>query len=369
MNIGILTIVPLNNNYGGVLQCFALLNHLKKKGHTVTVISRVNNRLSLQQKINFEIKLLLKKVPKPDKDLKLITKKFRYFEDKYLQPQTKIFDTEESLKAIENYKFEAVIVGSDQVWRKGYSDNRKSNFFLDFVTNKNTKKISYAASFGVDNWGYSENETKLYSSLLKTFDGVSVREDSGQTLCEKYLGVKATHVLDPTLLIEKQAYLDIVNLENEIESDGELLYYVIHEHPTVKQVVLGASEYLKMKAFSVTRKSDSLTSSLLDRTYPSVTKWLKGFDDAKFVVTDSFHGFLFSLIFNKPFLIFANKKTGIARYESLLKTLSLEDRIIYDLEGFNKDILHKEIDWVEVNKILDLKRKESTDFLDFHLSI
>ena len=140
---------------------------------------------------------MLGKAPKPDKAFETITAKFRYFENTYLQPQTQLFSSVKSVQKIGNYDFDAVIVGSDQVWRKGYNDDRKSNFFLDFITNKKTKKIAYAASFGVDFWGYSPQETKRYSELIKKFDGISVREDSGQKLCKEYLGVEATHVLDP----------------------------------------------------------------------------------------------------------------------------------------------------------------------------
>ena len=367
MNIGILTIAPLNNNYGGVLQCYALMSHLKSHGHNVRLIARVNNELSFLQKLKFQVKVMLGKAPNSDKEFEAITAKFRYFENTYLQPQTQLFNSELSLQKINNYDFDAVIVGSDQVWRKGYSDERKANFFLDFVTNNKTKKIAYAASFGVDFWGYSPQETIRYSKLIKKFDGISVREDSGQKLCEEHLGVQATHVLDPTLLVNKDVYLKLTKLENEEESNGELLYYIINEHPNVRQLVEEVSKALNFTSFSVTRQTGNLSSQLSERTYPSVTKWLKGFEDAQFVVTDSFHGFLFSLIFNKPFLIYANKKTGIARYESLLKILSLEDRIVYELSDFKPEILHKKIDWEVVNKTLELKRKESNDFLDFHL--
>lgn len=367
MNIGILTIAPLNNNYGGVLQCFALMNHLKSKGHSVKLIARVNNELNFLQRLKFQIKVLLGKAPKADPEFTVITERFRYFEKIYLQPQTRIFNSQKSLGKINDYNFDAVIVGSDQVWRKGYSDERKSNFFLDFITNGKTKKISYAASFGVDSWGYSSQETKRYSELIKKFDAVSVREDTGQVLCEKYLGVNAVHVLDPTLLIAKEIYVKLTKVEKEPKSKGKLLYYIINENPSVKKLVNEVSKELNFKAFSVTRQTDKQDSDLADRVYPSVTSWLKGFIDAQFVVTDSFHGFLFSLIFNKPFLIFANKKTGIARYQSLLKILSLQDRIVYSLEDYNPEILHKKIDWDNVNEILEVKKNESIDFLDLHL--
>jgi exopolysaccharide biosynthesis predicted pyruvyltransferase EpsI len=99
-----------------------------------------------------------------------------------------------------------------------------------------------------------------------------------------------------------------------------------------------------------------------DCVYPPVTQWLRAFMDAEFVVCDSFHGAVFSIIFNKPFLIIGNKKRGLTRFYSLLKLYGLEDRIITDNED-NLSVINKIIDWESVNSILNSMRKKSYTYL------
>src|SRR5690606_25016520 len=105
-----------------------------------------------------------------------------------------------------------------------------STFFLDFLENNfYVKKIAYAASFGVSNWEFNNEQTKIFSKLLKLFDAVSVREDSAVELCDNYLGVKATHLLDPTLLLNKEDYELLLENEEKYESTGELFTYILNK--------------------------------------------------------------------------------------------------------------------------------------------
>ena len=285
------------------------------------------------------------------------------FEDKYLQPRTEIIQEESEFSILKKYNFDAIIVGSDQVWRKAYNDDRKPNFFLNFITDKKIKKIAYAASFGLDTWDYSNKETETYSALLKRFDAVSVREDSGIKLCKQYMGVQANLAIDPTLLLNKKDYLALVDIENEPKSKGELLFYLLSPNTDKLQMVETISSTLKLQAFSVNRNSNDINLPISDLIFPSVTSWLKGFQDAQFVVTDSFHGSVFSILFNIPFLVCSNVSTGNARFKTLLKTFELENRFIQSPDDLNSSVLTEKIDWERVNAILKIKREEAYDFL------
>jgi exopolysaccharide biosynthesis predicted pyruvyltransferase EpsI len=105
-----------------------------------------------------------------------------------------------------------------------------------------------------------------------------------------------------------------------------------------------------------------------DFAYPNPAQWLRGYQDARFVITDSFHGTVFSILFNIPFLAIGNKNRGLARFQSLLNMFNLSDRLITDLSNFDSDtFIQKEIDWSKVNGVLDQQRKKATDFLRTNL--
>ena len=146
--IGILTL-PLNNNFGGILQAYALQLFLSKTGHNVVLIDRQYNKdyiLNIKYKIK---RLFNNKQFKSKKQKELINAKPTEFIDTYITPKTKPIRSEKELQHIMSlYDFDAIVVGSDQVWRLEYSDSIKYNMFLDFVKSPKIKKISYAASLG-----------------------------------------------------------------------------------------------------------------------------------------------------------------------------------------------------------------------------
>src|SRR5690606_38187267 len=135
--------------------------------------------------------------------------------------------------------FDAIIVGSDQVWRYKYVGKNFRYYFLDFIT-KPTKKISYAASFGIDNWEGPNDTVPLISRLLADFQAISVREDSGVVICKETFGVDDTrHVLDPTFLPEIEFYDNIIDVEG-ISKTIQLFSYVLDKGKHINQTL----EYL-----------------------------------------------------------------------------------------------------------------------------
>lgn len=367
MKIGIIT-QPLAVNYGGLLQNYALQQILFRLGHEVYTINR-NNKPHLS--VKYSIKQLIKKVLG-------LPRGFLYWELSKIGQNccefvrdniktTEMFKTQDELYEIMyKYNFDGFISGSDQIWRPCYSENIYNNF-LDFCQeNTRVKRIAYAASFGVDEWEFSEEQTQECKRLVKLFDAVSVREDSGVHLCEDYLDVNALHVLDPTLLIGKEDYIKLVEDMEEPTSAGELFCYILDNNQEIRTAIQNISLKLSLKAFEVKAKEDDCVLKrgvkISDCVKPAPTKWLRAFMDAKMVFTDSFHGCVFSIIFNKPFWVIGNKGRGNARFESLLKLFNLEGRKIdiNSIEGVN---LNTPIDWDKVNRIKREWQVRSLNFL------
>lgn len=368
MKIGIFT-QPIHTNYGGILQAFALQTILEQRGHKVTVV-----KLSLLRKLPvFKMPLsILKRCIKKY----IMKKKCRIFEERYFNKTYSItgFHT---LNFIKNYihlvdfkeitpnMFDAIIVGSDQVWRPNINRPIERSF-LNFTKDWNIIRIAYAASFGTDEWEFTKKQTQNCRKLIKNFNAVSVREDSGIDLCKTKLGVEAIHVLDPTMLLEKEIYIRLFNAVPPVKQKGDLLTYILDETKEKNDIIRKVSSVTNLIPFKVNSKIEDSYAPIKERVQPPVEHWLKGFYDAKFVVTDSFHGCVFSIIFNKPFIVYANIKRGNSRIESLLKIFGLEDRLINSIDMVNDKLINSNINWEYINNIKQTWKKKSINFLELN---
>lgn len=361
MRIGILT-QALHGNYGGILQNFALQRILCDMGHSAVTIDRHIYRS--ESVLKNVIKKILR-LTKPCYDSSMLTLSERRiinsnqmeFVNKHIERIGPIFSQTEFDKTVNDEKFDAFIVGSDQCWRPCYSANI-ANYFLDFAAEKDVKRIAYAASFGVDVWEYTDEQTRLAAKLAKEMDAVSVREASGQSLCKKYLGVDASWVLDPTLLLGKSGFQQFVN--PEASSEGFITEYLLED----SEETAALREEAK-KQLGLTVCKDNNKSKVFKRLTPlsrykniSVEEWITNIACAKFVITDSFHGAVFALMFNVPFVVRLNEVRGNARIESLLRDFKLENCICK-----SSDFRIPEIDWDYVNVHLKQRRAESMEFL------
>ena len=195
---------------------------------------------------------------------------------------------------------------------------------------------------------------------------MSVREASGVDLCKRYLGVKAQHVLDPTLLLDRADYERLVANEHETQRDGSLFCYILDKAANKQQVIELAAKATALQPFYTMPELEPTPANMARDieacVFPAVTTWLRSFMDAKMVVTDSFHGCVFSIIFNKPFWVIGNAERGMARFKSLLSQFGLEERMIsaQDIATTN---WQKPIDWQRVNAQRDVLRAESLHFL------
>jgi hypothetical protein len=386
MKIGLLTL-PLHSNYGGILQAYALITVLKRMGHDVWFIDlQHKTQRSLWKTHLFFVKKIIKKYILRNDDVYSIipSKDMRYnglnkivawqhvrpFVDKYLCPKlSPVYSSKELEYIISKICFDAFIAGSDQIWRPEYMGNFWSTVYFDFLQErkKKEKKISYAASFGTDEWGYSPAQTKKCVELIKDFDAVSVREKSGVSLCKKYLEVDAVHVLDPTMLLTEEDYADLIEKAQIKASTGNLFCYILDETDEKRQLTEQIAGQLSLTPFRMGRKND--LPNVEDRVMEPVGKWLRGFYDAKFVITDSFHGMVFSIIFNKPFIVYGNVNRGMARFDSVLNKLNLKNRLIRNIQDLNGlGELSDNIDWIMVNNKMEEMKRYSLQFLISALS-
>lgn len=368
---------PLHNNYGGLLQAYALKEVLKQRGHEVTIINRrspIPSKLRLLAhdiKNRLTFKTLNPKLKLTDKQKRIISLNTDNFINQYIPELSELITSNRGMRNLNNQGFDAYIVGSDQCWRPIYSP-KIENFFLDFAEKtKNIKRVSYAASFGTDDWEFTKKDTKSCKKLLKKFDAISVRERSAIDLVDAYLNRSdAVHVLDPTMLLTKEQYSNIIKAQKTEISPGSLNVYVLDNNPNKEAFIANIEEKLRLKRFEIMPQKRLETdrvqsSSMIDFQYPHPASWLKAFEDAEFVITDSFHGTLFSILYNVPFITLGNEHRGMARFKSLLETFNLSERLVEDFntESINS-LLEKQVNWKEVNKIIKLKRVESLNFLE-----
>jgi hypothetical protein len=365
MKIAVLT-YNFNNNYGGMLQAYAMLETLKRLNHTPELL--LVPSIDLSKKARF--KHLLKKYFfsylsnkwKDNGQKSKIEKHTHYFIEKYITPKTKPIYTKNHFSKITNNNYDAYLVGSDQVWRARvyrYIDYA----FFGFVKSDEPIFMSYAASFGVDTWDYTEEQTSRFKTQIQRFNGIAVREDSGVELCKQYFDKEAIHVLDPTMLLDADDYRKIIKQENEPNHPGKLLTYILDVNEDKQSIIDLASKELGFESFKVNLKPTAQMNSLEDKTYPTVTAWLKGFDNAEYVITDSFHGCVFAILFNKPFIAYGNKARGMARFNSLLRMFGLEDRLVVSKEEANIAKIKQKIDWESVNSKLTEYRNISNNYL------
>jgi len=375
MKVAILT-QPLGHNYGGLLQAYALQAYLKRLGCEVeTLDRRVEGAGKIPLKrhgLNLARLALgrIKSLPTQNRKA-LVLSELADFRDRRLT----LSPTIDSEQAVRDYyrerRFDAFVVGSDQVWRPRYSPSIL-NFYLDFLDDIKSpaKRIAYAASFGVDDWEYTSEQTKKCKNLAQKFDAISVRENSAVELCTEKLGVTAQCVVDPTLLLEPEDYKPLIAESGESHHAGCVLSYVLDPAPEKRAIADSAGRVLGAEVFSIKPEytiTQVRAKNISQCRFPSVETWLRAFHDASFIVTDSFHGTVFSILFNKPFIAVGNSARGMAQFESLLSQFGLTERLIADSRAVSTELLQSQIDWDAVNFKREALASAGRNFLQTNL--
>ena len=344
MRIGTITF-HWGTNYGAVMQAYALQNVLNNMGNETEIIDYLPIRVATIQKVN---ELCLKNFNFFKKE-----KNIENFRKNELKLSIKTYKNSKALKKCRN-SYDAVICGSDQIWNESFLLHSEScpnlSYYLDFVA-ANSKKISYAVSFGTNKLSNKSNDLVL--PQLQKFNSISVREKTGQEILSN-INIKSEIVLDPTLLLNKDNYNSL--LDRKTFSDVQKVFsYIIHNEQ---------NEAIKISNYVKAQYSESFNGKYYD-IYCGIYEWLNNIKNAEVVVTNSFHGMVFSIIFNTPFIVVPvhNSKMN-DRLTTLLSQLDLENRIVYE---YNSDIIEKvlsaPINWTEVENKLKSLKQSSYDFL------
>lgn len=300
MRVAIVTL-PLMDNYGGVLQNYALQQVLTELGHDPVTVDFL---LSLKFKwyVRGLLRMLLKGAP-----YRILHKKrtatFERIVQGYLRKTPAVYHYRKSLLR----DVDAVVVGSDQVWRFLYNEDRLPDMFLRFAGGFDGRRIAYAASFGTDVWDAPEKMKRICSRLARRFDRVSVREESGVDICRRDLGVEAVRMPDPVLLLSRVDYLEVCK-DIPVCPKRFVAAYVLDDSPGIEERI----NAVQSESGCPVRCFSSGASSTLD-----LAEWLALFRDASHVVTDSFHGALVSRILGKPYTLLVNEERGSARIRQL----------------------------------------------------
>lgn len=348
MKIGVIT-YHKELSQGATFQAYATYRALRELGCDVEVIDleHVNKSPRPQWQV-----LLIKLY------MSLSNHRQEQFRRKFYPPYSKHYNNLEELRA-NPPAIDAACVGSDQTWNiKIATEENMPAFFLDFGP-KEMGRFSYASSFGYSYWQIEDaKETQRIGELLKSYTGLSVREVTGQKILKETFDLDATFVCDPTLLhTNYDEFTQGLKLKNEV-----ICYSLNVSSATKITAIKDISEFVGApirwmgKPFFV--KGCRYTY------FPDVYRWFRYIASSKFVLTDSFHGTVASLLCHKPFVVLYEENGLSSRLVDLLKQVGLEDRIYFSYEEFSKsDNWKKPIDYVTVDKKLAIYREKSWGYL------
>lgn len=352
-SIGILTFYN-TTNYGALLQMYALYNVLCEKQVNPEIVryyceaveTRENLKIHKANSIKQLLRILILKIPNTIKQ-----KKFRDFESRYFRYSERFY-TKDSLPEIKR-EYDAVIVGSDQVWNLKLTGGDKG-FFLENVSG--ISKYSYAASFGGKN--VTDEEAAMIKPLLERFDKISVRETSGVTIVEKICGINPEFVLDPTFLLAASEWDKVAGKSLLVKKPYILLYLIQNKKKTVEYAIKFSKKmgwvvkYVNISPYHV--------SGVENMRYAAPEEFLQLVRGASLVITGSYHGLALSVNYSKPvyYELSDKEKNYNARISSLISTLNMQ-RCKLDYGCFELP----EIDYTDVQTKLTNLRNRSKEVL------
>lgn len=325
------------------MQTYATVRLLENLGHKVQVINLIppKEKISLLLSHNHTLSFWIRHI------------QFAFFRHKYIGHFTR------RMYSLQNSKIpecDYTIVGSDQVWNKDITGPLCLNYFLDFVDNN--RRISLSSSFGKAIWEEDEAYTNHVKELLSHFKAISVRESSAQSICHNTFGLCATCLLDPTLLLGN--YDAIVKKGR----NKNILYpFLLGKNDPLKQEIC----QILAKELDTPLYMPNKFESFFMRSPKS---WLDMMRNSQFIITDSFHGLAFSVIFNKDFYVLSTKNPKqFTRLESLLQLLGLRNRFIESVDDLvNRiDSLKAPVDYKRVEEVLARERDKFQYFMTHSL--
>lgn len=330
------------DNYGAVLQCYAMQEYLKKNGVDAWVIDYTNKKVLDFYKLyiplfktyakyrNNHLRFAFLKALKTYCNNIYLLKKykkhnaFELFRTKYLNISKKYADHTDFLNQSSDYNM--LFVGSDQIWnKKMYGGNYDTMYFLEGVNSKTTK-ISYAASAGDT---IPKEDVNKVKEFLENFDYISTRESSLSEQLKEITGKECCNVLDPVFLLKSEEWKKLFLTKNPYKKERYILSYNISADTAVESymsLVDSVAEKLNLKVYEIGRKRNSSKEGI---TFSSVgpEEFLQLIDGAEFVFTSSFHVTALSIILKKQFNVFI--PSYATRVKNLLESLNLSHKIIH----------------------------------------
>lgn len=386
--IGIITI-SRTNNYGAELQAYSTQKKLRLIGYEAELIDYVYYKHkrhiespASRPDINFQksdrVKhFFLYRMVSPVvedfgslfiKKISLRKKNFHNFHKQNTKFSNEYRKYEDLKKA--QLEYDVIVAGSDQIWNPS-AGTSLAPYFLDFVP-KSTKKISFASSFGVSK--IEEEYYQLYKKYIDNLDAIAVREDDGVDLVKEIAGREAKRVLDPTLLMSKEEWMEVIvgnSCVAHLKANPYIIIYMLHESETLINIANYLKEKLGLKVIMLTKRaySNKSYSGIEIIEYAGPAEYIELFMSASFVLTNSFHGTAFATNFNVPFFAILNpERKNNSRMINFLKMTRLEDRIVWeDIKEMSLLDKYFECNFIEANKILDAEKKSSVAFLKEHL--
>lgn len=379
MKVGILTILNVNN-YGAELQCCALYRKLQQLGYDAEVINYLfgihpehvfdGEKRTVPIPLKQLIKVKLLPVVQNmfcmfhQKNKRLRNKRFDEFHAKYNHLTSTVYPSVKSLYEAK-FNYDVLCIGSDQVWNymKGYS---LEPFFACFDKN-NTKKITYASSIGLSS--LSVEAEQVFKKELTNFAYISVREQQASEILEKLLNRKIDVVLDPTLILNKQEWIEVAKYDM-CPKEKYLLVYIVTIKPCDYVLTLARhiAKQRNLKIVRICRDAypEHSGSDVEEILTAGPSDFVGLFSKAEFVVTNSFHGTVFSINFSKPFYsVIKSHHSTNSRLTSILKKLGLEDRIVP--VGSQLPMI-SDIDFSGPSAKLEAERKLSIEYINKALS-
>jgi UDP-N-acetylenolpyruvoylglucosamine reductase len=329
--INLLTI-HWGNSYGAILQTYASVKLIEEIGCEVTLIDLVHPKVHKNKDF---IKLWW-----------ITNYRFHKFLKENISSKTKqMYRIKPDFIPLAD----CTIIGSDQVWNKDITTILSLNYFLDFARNK---RIALSSSFGKHFWDESEEYTALVNNELKQFSAISVREASGVDICKNVFNKEAVHLIDPTL-----AYGYFNNFVNRNILKKYILVFLMIETPETDQISSYVSNKLSLKICQPGR--------ITLRLFGGPCDWLRRMSAASFVITSSFHGLAFALLFKKNFIVLCADEHKFCRLSSLLNHFGLSNRYVKSYEDLKSrpEILFENINYTKVDEILSFEQDKAREFL------
>ncbi len=266
------------------------------------------------------------------------------------------------------------LVGSDQLWNYHLSKPYKQSYFLDFIAEEK-KKLSIATSFGFYPYNGTIEEKQRIAFNLSRFNGVSVRDSLSKRILDE-MNIQSTQILDPVFLCDSKKYQQLIKEEDYNITKDHILAYILDPTPEIGKVLsaISASTSTKIHVIfdkncdiDVAKSCFSLSNKnivIIER--PTIPEWLSNFQNSQFVITDSFHGTCFSIVFEKNFISLKNNRRGGERFLDLLEPLSLLDHLTETPNNIYNTMINMQkegIDYTSINDKLNAMKTSSLEWI------